>query len=152
VPLPDQRTVSLGAMSGVLRAPWLTESEDHMEILPPVVHEDKMLFQGFCNGLPIAFARLRRLPPEDEISAPVVRLLSAVNLSTWSLQTIQVSQNYRNRGIGTALLKEILHYCRYHHVARLVGEVKGELPQLQRWYARNGFQVTADNRIELLVS
>jgi GNAT superfamily N-acetyltransferase len=132
-------------------SPFLLESEENIEFLPPVEHQDKVLFQGFCNGLPIASARLRRLRPEDEYDNPVVQLMAAVRYPTWSLQSIQVAQNFRHRGIGTVLLGEILHYCRNHNIHRLVGEMKGDLPALQRWYARNGFEISADNRLERLV-
>lgn len=140
-----------GSTQAALLSPFLMEGEEQIEILPPQLQDDRLLFQAFCNGMPIGFARLRRLRPEEEYAHPVVQLNAAVRFPTWSLQSIQVAQNFRNRGIGTALLREILHYCRHNHIQRLIGEMKGELPALQRWYTRHGFRVSADNRIELLV-
>lgn len=134
-----------------LRSPFLMESEDHIELLPPVAGDDKLLFQGFCNGLPIAFARLKRIRPDEAANRKVVQLLAAVRPATWSLQSIQVAQNFRGRGIGSALLREILHHCHHHGIQRLVGEMKGDLPALRRWYARHGFQLCADDRLELLL-
>jgi GNAT superfamily N-acetyltransferase len=130
---------------------FVRESGGHIEFLPPLVTDDKILFQVFCNGLPIAFARLRRQQADAGYEHPVLQLFSAVRFPTWSLHSIQVSQNYRNRGIGTALLQKIQHYCRDHNIQRLVGDMKGELPALERWYLRNGFQVSAEHRLELLI-
>ncbi len=132
-------------------APFVTARGGHIEFLPPVVTADKILFQGFCNGFPIAFARLRRQQVDTVYTHPVLQLLSAARFPTWSLHSIQVSQNYRNLGIGTALLQEILHYCRHHNIQRLVGDMRGELPALQRWYQRHGFRISTEHRLELLI-
>ena len=132
-------------------APLLLAGGGHIEFLPPVVTADKILFQGFCNGLPIAFARLRRQQVDTDYAHPVLQLLSAARIPTWSLHSIQVSQNYRNRGIGTALLQEILRYCRHHNIHRLVGDMRGELPALQRWYQRHGFRISTEHRLEPLL-
>ena len=124
--------------------------DDHIELLPPVEGPDKLLFQGFCNALPIAFARLKRLHAGADQDCKVVPLHAAADRSTWVLQNIQVSQNYRNRGIGSALLAEVRHHCSHYGITRLVGDMTGDLPALRRWYLRNGFTVSSDNRLELL--
>lgn len=132
-------------------AAWRSLSDEHIELLPPVEGTDKLLFQGFCNGLPIAFARLKRLHLAANRDSNVIPLSPLADRTTWILQSIQVSQNYRNCGIGSALLAEIRHYCGHYGITRLVGEMSGDLPALRRWYLRNGFKVSADNRLELLL-
>lgn len=130
---------------------FLLQSRDHIEFLPPVEAPDKLLFQVFCNGLPIASARLRRLRATQRASHRALPPAVASLPGTWTLQNIQVAQNYRNRGIGSALLGEIRHHCSYYCISRVVGAMSGDLSALRRWYLRNGFQVLPDNRLELLL-
>lgn len=131
---------------------FLRESGDFIEIVPPVEHESSLLFQAFCNGMPIAFARLKKLEFDQRYEQCVVQLFSARRRPAYCLKLIQVSQNYRNRGIGTVLLREIIHYCRNHNISRLTGEIHGEFVPLQRWYRANGFSIDAGNRLELLIA
>jgi GNAT superfamily N-acetyltransferase len=131
---------------------FLIGSEETIEILPPVEHDSKLLFQVFCNGTPIAFARLQKLQSDENSGNRVVQLFEAQRCPTYRLKLIQVSQNYRNQGIGSILLHEIVHYCRNHNIKRLIGEMLGgDLPALQRWYLAKGFTVDDSNNIELRI-
>ena len=60
-----------------------------------------------------------------------------------------MSQNYRNLGVGTALLNEIINFCQDERVSALYGEAKGDLDVLRRWYRDQGFVLDAVDNIEL---
>lgn len=126
----------------------LLEAREHFEVMPPVEHGARLHFQVFCNGMPIGHARLERVERSTYSDNRVLNLFDARHCPTFALKMIQISQNYRNRGIGTVLLKEILHYCRSHNVHRITGEIKGEMHLLRAWYRHNGFAVINDNWIE----
>jgi GNAT superfamily N-acetyltransferase len=128
----------------------LLQASEHFEFVPPAEHAAKLQFQVFCNGVPIGSARLEKLERLPQGDGRVLNLFDARHRATYALKMIQVSQNYRNRGIGTVLLKEILHYCRNHNIHRITGEIKGETARLREWYRRNGFTVANDTSIEFL--
>lgn len=126
----------------------LLHSVEHFEIIPPAEHAARLQFQVFCNGMPIGHARLEKVERSNYSDNRVLNLFDARHCPTYALKMIQVSQNYRNRGIGTVLLKEILHYCKSHNVHRVTGEIKGETRLLDRWYRNNGFAIVNDTWIE----
>lgn len=131
----------------------LLHAAEHFEFIPPSEHEARLHFQVFCNGMPIGHARLEKLERVPQANSRVLHLFDARLGTSYALKTIQVAQNYRGRGIGTVLLKEILHYCRSHNVARLAGEIEGggthdDNARLRTWYRRNGFAVVNDNKLE----
>lgn len=135
---------------------FLADSSESIEVLPPAEHGNKLVFQVFCNGMPIAFARLQKQqvdidPSPNRVTQLITANLAAKQRPAWCLKLIQVSQNYRNYGIGTLLMQEIIHYCHNNNIKRLIGEMKGDLPALQRWYQANGFNVDDANNIELLL-
>lgn len=137
---------------GLSTAPVALFQREQIEILPPDEHGTRLHFQVFCNGMPIGHARLERfVPPARAGGDKVVSLLDArseaLGRPTYVLKMIQVAQTYRNRGIGTVLLREVLHYCRHHHVQRLVGEIKGEMELLRAWYAGNGFRIVGSDQL-----
>lgn len=129
----------------------LLQANEHFEFVPPAEHGARLQFQVFCNGVPIGHARLEKLERGPHHLNRVQNLFDARPGVTYALKMIQVSQNYRNRGIGTVLLKEILHYCRSHNVQRVTGEMKGEVERLRAWYGRNGFTIVNDTWIEFLL-
>lgn len=126
----------------------LLQANEHFEFVPPAEHDVRLQFQVFCNGVPIGHARLEKLERGPHHHNRVLNLFDARPGVTYALKMIQVSQNYRNRGIGTVLLKEILHYCRSHNIQRVTGEIKGEIDRLRAWYGRNGFRIVNDTWIE----
>lgn len=126
----------------------LLQTSEHFEIIPPAEHEARLQFQVFCNGMPVGHARLEKLERAPANHGRVLNLFDARHGTTFALKMIQVSQNYRNRGIGTVLLKEILHYCRNHNIQRVTGEIKGETARLRDWYRRNGFTIVNEAWIE----
>ena len=68
---------------------------------------------------------------------------------SYCLKNIEVSQNYRNRGIGTALLEEVISFCKDERVSILYGEAKGEIEALRRWYEEIGFELDDVDNIQL---
>ena len=126
----------------------LLQASEHFEVLPPLEHGARLYFQVFCNGMPIGHARLEKVERSTYSDNRVLNLFDARHCPTFALKMIQVSQTYRNRGIGTVLLKEILHYCKHHNIHRVTGEIKGETTVLRDWYRRNGFAIVSDSRIE----
>jgi len=135
----------------LLNTPSLLGCEENFEIMPPQEHDSKLSFQVLCNGTPIAYARLKKEEADQRYENRVVQIFSARRAPTYCLKMIQVSQNYRNQGIGALLMQEVIHYCRHHNIFRIVGEMQGEIPALQRWYKANGFTVHADRSIEMLL-
>jgi GNAT superfamily N-acetyltransferase len=129
----------------------LLQDCENIEIMPPAEHGPRLSFQAFCNGMPIGYARLEKIERSSYSDNQVLNLFDARLRPTYCLKMIQISQTYRNRGIGTVLLKEILHYCRSHNIHRLTGEIKGELKALLPWYRRNGFSIVGDQWLEILV-
>ena len=126
----------------------LLHAQEHIEIIPPAEHGPRLQFQVFCNGMPIGHARLERVERSTLGQNRVLNLFDARHCPTFALKMIQISQNYRNRGIGTVLLKEILHYCKSHNVHRVTGEIKGEMAPLRQWYGKNGFAIVNDTWLE----
>jgi GNAT superfamily N-acetyltransferase len=65
----------------------------------------------------------------------------AVSLSPARWRTV----NYRERGLGTAMIKFLENYARLHGAKRLEGRVKTHdlrnYPDLVNWYRRRGFAV-----------
>ena len=56
---------------------------------------------------------------------------------------------YRNRGIGTALLEEVISFCKDERISTLYGEAKGEIEALRRWYEEKGFELDDIDNIQL---
>lgn len=71
---------------------------------------------------------------------------------SYCLKQIEVQQNYRNQGIGSALLDEVIRFCKDERVNTLYGEAKGELEILRRWYSDKGFEVDKVDNIQLSIA
>lgn len=132
-----------------LYSPYVLECEEQFEIVPPQEHSSRLSFQALYNGVPIAYARLRKEEIDQRYDKRVIQLFSARRAPTYHLKMIQVAQNYRNRGIGSILLKEIIHYCKHHNIDRIVGDIQGDVEALQRFYQENGFTVHPNHSIEI---
>ena len=68
---------------------------------------------------------------------------------SYCLKNIEVSQNYRNQGVGSALLDEVIRFCRDEQVSSLYGEAKGDIPVLRRWYEAKGFDFDPVDNMQL---
>ncbi len=124
------------------------QSREHFEIIPPAEHGPRLQFLVYCNGMPIGHARLEKVERSTYSDNRILNLFDARHCPSYALKMIQIAQNYRNRGVGTVLLKEILHYCKNHNVQRVTGEIKGEMGLLRSWYRKNGFAIVNDTWIE----
>lgn len=82
------------------------------------------------------------LPVEDQ-QAPGV---------SYCLKQIEVKHNYRNQGIGSALLDEVIRFCKDERVSTLYGEAKGDLEILRKWYSDKGFAVDSVDNIQLSIA
>ena len=54
-----------------------------------------------------------------------------------------------SKGVGSALLNEIIDFCRDERVSLIYGEAKGELAALRRWYLEQGFEIDSIDNIQL---
>jgi GNAT superfamily N-acetyltransferase len=129
----------------------LFRSKDQIEFVVPSQIEDHLVFQVLCNGLPVAHARLEALSIPKPTDSRIIEIFSNRNRGTFTLKMIQVSPQFRKRGIGSMLLKEVLHWCRHNQVQRVVGDLAGETPIFRRWCAKNGFRTTATDQIDLML-
>lgn len=121
-----------------------------IQILPPSTCGDKLLFRVFDQAAPIGFARLsKRKNRRQGRPDNVIDMFDPEGFNAYELKMIEVAQNYRHRGVGTTLLQAVINYCRDCNINRVTGEIKGDARTLRRWYERNGFQVSGDDRIEL---
>ncbi len=68
---------------------------------------------------------------------------------SYCLKIIEVSQNYRNQGIGSALLDEVIGFCKDERVGSIYGEAKGDSEDLRRWYQGKGFEMDSVDNIQL---
>jgi len=110
-----------------------------------------MFFKAYSGPNAIAIAQLSsragsqlrrsaRRNTSDDDKAPSV---------SYCLKIIEVSQNYRNKGVGSALLNEIIDFCRDERVSSIYGEAKGEIDMLRSWYQDQGFELDNGDNIQL---
>lgn len=131
----------------------MTKHKQHLQCEMPDVTLTKprglsrnMFFKVYSGPNAIAFAQLssrsgeQKSDSSDELKTPGVR---------YCLRNIEVAQNYRNRGIGSALLDEVISFCRDERVVAIYGEAKGEMDSLRRWYKLRGFELDPVDNIEL---
>ena len=105
-----------------------------------------LFFHVYSGGNAIGFAQLssraannyRRSLTQDD--APGI---------SYCLKIIEVSQNYRNKGIGSAFLDQVIDFCKDERVASIYGEAKGDSAELRRWYEGKGFELDSVDNIQL---
>lgn len=123
-------------------------------ITKPSGLSSRLFFQVYSGANAIAFAQLSSRSPNHH------RLAANDNLPgdtfvpgvSYCLKNIEVSQQYRNQGVGSALLKEVIDFCRDERVNSLYGEAKGELDTLRKWYKGEGFELDSVDNIQLQLS
>ena len=98
----------------------------------PLVHKDTIL--GYCNllrnGATVIIADIKIY----DHSRPILRIFPY----------IKIGNNYRNHGIGSALLKYVINYCKEQNIVEIVGKAQGEFPILIPWYEKHGFIIEKD--------
>ena len=120
-----------------------------LKLRQPLALSPRLFFQVFNGPNAIAHAHLSaRQGREARVSCGRPDESSAPGI-TYCLTNIEVSQAYRNRGVGTALLDEVLRFCRDSQVSSIYGEAKGDLGVLRKWYKGSGFQLSQQDHIQL---
>ncbi|MGD6738002.1 GNAT family N-acetyltransferase [Photobacterium leiognathi subsp. mandapamensis] len=71
-------------------------------------------------------------------------------INTLGLRTFVISQHYQGKGIGTAVIKRILHYTAVHYARydAIYLTVNCKNPAAKRCYEKSGFQLTGDLFLE----
>jgi len=110
-----------------------------------------MFFHAYSGPNAIAFAQLstHAVNRHRRDSSRMTASDEQVPRVSYCLKNIEVSQNYRNLGVGTALLNEIINFCQDECVAALYGEAKGDIEVLRRWYRGKGFELDEVDNIQL---
>ena len=111
----------------------------------------RMFFHVYSGPNAIAFAQLSSRTGNKHRRARVQYQSNEMDAPgiSYCLKNIEVSQNYRNRGIGSALLDEIIHFCKDECISTIYGEAKGEVADLRRWYQGKGFELDSVDNIQL---
>ncbi len=123
-----------------------------INILPPSFVGEKLIFRVYDHASPIGYARLRKTASTGKPGSKALDLPEHDVSNAYELKMIEIAQNYRQQGVGTSLLKEIIKYCKNSNIKKLTGEIKGDDRTLRHWYSNNGFKVSNDNRIELMAT
>ncbi len=119
-----------------------------VKVVRPRGLSPRLFFKVYSGVNTIGFAQLssnvennhRARGLAEQSEAPVV---------SYCLKNIEVSQNYRNQGVGSALLDEVIRFCRDEQVSSLYGEAKGDIPVLRHWYENKGFEFDHVDNIQL---
>lgn len=116
----------------------------------PTALSSRLFFRVYSGPNPIGLAHLssRRTASGDSRISRQQQVDRAPGVS-YCLKIIEVSQNYRNRGVGSRLLDEVIGFCREQQVASLYGQARGESEQLRRWYRDKGFSFDSVDNIHL---
>ena len=107
----------------------------------------KLLFQAFFNGIPVGHASLRKTVRKPRFYSSTSS--RPIENTTYTLSNIHVDQNYRQLGIGSSLLNEVIQFCETQQIHHLVGQIKSDIANINDWYSQHGFKVYADNTMEI---
>ncbi len=114
----------------------------------------KLFFHAYNGVNEIAFAQLssRRKNNHRRVTSQHADAGDKVPGVSYCLKIIEVSQNYRSKGIGSALLDEIIRFCEDERVSSIYGEAKGEMDMLRHWYQDKGFNLDSADNIQLALA
>ncbi len=133
----------------------LGNNSPEIRLTKPSCLAPRLFFKAYCGHQPVAMAQLSSRGANRSINSEKSVIVESDSLKTpgvsYCLKLIEVSQNYRNQGIGSALLNEVIEFCKDERVDTLVGEAKGETEILRRWYEANGFDMDEANNIQLTI-
>lgn len=122
-----------------------------LKVTKPNGLASSLFFHVYSGTNAIGFAQLSSRAANKHLRSPARRSAndeSAPGVS-YCLKIIEVSQNYRNKGVGSALLDEVIGFCKDERVGSLYGEAKGDSPALRRWYQEKGFELDSVDNIQL---
>jgi len=122
-----------------------------LKVKKPNGLSSRLFFQVFSGPNAIAFAQLSSRSPNQHWHAANDSqhegfCLPGVN---YCLRIIEVNPDYRNQGVGSALLKEVIDFCRDEGVDSLYGQIRGDIHALRKWYQAEGFDLDAVDNIQL---
>lgn len=110
----------------------------------------RLFFKVYNGPNAIAFAQLSTRATNEHRKARASALgESKVPGVSYCIKNIEVSEPYRNKGIGSALLDEVIRFCKDERVSTLYGEAKGDVELLRRWYEEKGFELDEVDNIQL---
>lgn len=120
-------------------------------VIKPKGLSSSLFFQVYSGTNVVAFAQLSSRAPNNYRRSLSRRAANddAVPGISYCLKIIEVSQNYRNCGIGSALLDEVINFCKDERVIAIYGEAKGDSENLRRWYQGKGFELDGVDNIQL---
>lgn len=124
----------------------------HLQLRKPVALASRLFFEVFNGPNAIAYAHLSSRPDSGSSESQENGDSEIGPGVSYYLRNIEVSQNYRNRGVGTALLDEVVRFCRDAQVSSIYGEAKGDVDILRRWYRAQGFALHGNDRIKIRLS
>jgi GNAT superfamily N-acetyltransferase len=124
----------------------------------------RLFFKVYSGPNAIAFAQLsahrsrqsarRRVGIDDAFGNAAADVFADEEKApgiSYYIRNIAVSQNYRNHGIGSALLDEVIRFCQDQQVISLYGQARGETENLRRWYQHKGFKLDAVDNMQLSI-
>ncbi len=120
-----------------------------LKVTKPHGLSSRLFFQVYSGANAIAFAQLSSRTPRRQRAAETANLRDGVRGVSYCLRNIEVSHHYRNQGVGSALLAEVIDFCKQERVSSLYGEAKGDLAALRKWYQGEGFELDEVNNIQL---
>lgn len=122
-----------------------------LKVTKPSGLASSLFFHVYSGSNPIGFAQLSTRAENNHrrsLSRQAANDDEAPGVS-YCLKIIEVSQNYRNKGIGSALLDEVIGFCKDERVVSIYGEAKGDSDELRRWYQDKGFELDSVDNIQL---
>ena len=122
------------------------EAVPEITVRRPAALAPRLFFRVYSGANPIGFAHLSTRRAAN--NGGVAQAASAPGVS-YCLKVIEVSQNYRNSGVGSRLLDEVIGFCREQRVISLYGQARGDSEQLRRWYQEKGFTLDSVDNIHL---
>ncbi|MFT4861585.1 MAG: GNAT superfamily N-acetyltransferase [Pseudohongiellaceae bacterium] len=124
----------------------------NLKVTKPYGLSPRLFFQVYSGANAIAFAQLSSRTSKRQRVAESGSPQDNVLGVSYCLRNIEVSHHYRNQGVGSALLAEVIDFCKQERVSSLYGEAKGDLAALRKWYKGEGFELDDINNIELHLS
>jgi GNAT superfamily N-acetyltransferase len=118
-----------------------------LRVTKPQGLASRLFFQVYSGANAIAFAQLSSRAPKRLRSTN--SMIDDTPSVSYCLRNIEVSHHYRNQGVGSALLQEVINFCKQERVSALYGEAKGDLDGLRKWYQGEGFELDEVNNIQL---
>lgn len=122
-----------------------------IKVTKPKGLSSHLFFQAINGPNAIAFAQLSSRTQNKHRRVHSLSGGKAQNVPgvSYCLKIIEVSHQYRNMGVGSALLDEVIRFCMDERVTSIYGEAKGDIKALRHWYQEKGFDMDSVDNIQL---